>query len=329
VKIALYTDVLSHRPLDEVLEWLRLDVPEVDEIELGTGGYSSAPHCPLRDVLSNASRRRSWIDAIAAHGFRLAALNVSGNPLHPDPAIARAHDADLRDTIRLAAELGVDRVVAMSGCPGAGPTDRTAPHFSGGGWLPDLERIAEWQWQERVLPYWAEVASFARDEFPDLRICLELHPGTFVYNTSTFLRIAEVGQVIAVNLDPSHFFWQSIDPLAVIRALGAKIGYVHGKDTRLNTAQLALNGVLDNRWPDPSEEMPWTFATVGRGHDSAWWSAFLQALTEAGFDGTIGIEHEDPFVKPEPGIVESVRLLASHLPPRTSETARLAQPPAG
>ena len=110
---------------------------------------------------------------------------------------------------------------------------------------------------------------------------------------------------------------------------GAKIGYAHGKDTRLNPAQLALNGVLDNRWPDPSEEMPWTFATVGRGHDSAWWSAFLQALTEVGFDGTIGIEHEDPFVEPEPGIVESVRLLASHPPLRGSEAARLAQPPAG
>jgi sugar phosphate isomerase/epimerase len=135
--------------------------------------------------------------------------------------------------------------------------------------------------------------------------------------------------VIAVNLDPSHFFWQSIDPLAVIRALGPKIGHVHGKDTRLNPARLALNGVLDNRWPEPSEEMPWTFATIGRGHDSAWWSAFLQALTEAEFDGTIGIEHEDPFVGPEPGIIESARFLAAHLPLGKSEAAGLAQPPAG
>jgi sugar phosphate isomerase/epimerase len=329
MKIALFTDVLDHRPLEEILDWLRLEVPEIDEVELGTGGYSSAPHCPLRDLLSDASRRRNWIEAIAGRGFRLAALNVSGNPLHPDPATARAHDTDLRDTIRLAAELGVDRVVAMSGCPGAGPNDRTAPHFSGGGWLPDLERIAEWQWQERVLPYWAEVASFALAEFPGLRICLELHPGTFVYNTSTFLRIAEVGKAMAVNLDPSHFFWQSIDPLAVIAALGAKIGHVHGKDTRLNLASLALNGVLDNRWPEPSEEMPWTFATVGRGHDSDWWSAFLQALSAAEFDGTIGIEHEDPFVEPEPGIVESARFLASRLALPSLETAPLAHPPRG
>ena len=324
MKIALFTDALEDRPLEEILAWLAADVPEVTEVELGTGGYSPAPHCPLRQLLSDASLRRQWQQVIADRGFRLAALNVSGNPLHPDPAAARSHDADLRDTIRLAAELQVDRVVAMSGCPGAGPRDRTAPHFSGGAWLPDLERIAEWQWLERVLPYWDEIAAFAAAEFPALRICLELHPGTFVYNTTTFSRIADVGEAVALNLDPSHFFWQSIDPLAVIGVLGARIAHVHGKDTRLNPDAVALNGILDNRWPQPADEMPWTFATVGRGHEADWWSAFLRALAEADFDGTIGIEHEDPFLGPEEGIIESARFLAAVM---TSAPARAGATP--
>jgi sugar phosphate isomerase/epimerase len=310
MRIALFTDAFADRPLEQVLDWLAADVPEVTEVELGTGGYSGAPHCALRELLSDASLCRKWQQAVADRGFGLRALNVSGNPLHPDPDVARAHDADLRDTIRLAAELQVDRVVAMSGCPGAGPRDRTAPHFSGGGWLPDLERIAEWQWLERVLPYWDEIAALAAAESPALRICLELHPGTYVYNTTTFSRIADVGEAIALNLDPSHFFWQSIDPLAVIGVLGARIAHVHGKDTRLNPHSVALNGILDNRWPEPADEMPWTFATVGRGHDADWWSAFLRALAEADFDETIGIEHEDPFVGPEEGILESARFLA-------------------
>jgi sugar phosphate isomerase/epimerase len=314
MRIALFTDAMGDRPLEEILAWLVADVPEVTEVELGTGGYSSAPHCPLRQLLSDASLRRKWHQVFADRGFRIRALNVSGNPLHPDPDAAHAHDADLRDTIRLAAELHVDRVVAMSGCPGAGPRDRTAPHFSGGGWLPDLERIAEWQWLERVLPYWAEIAAFAAAESPALRICLELHPGTFVYNTSTFSRIAGLSEAIALNLDPSHFFWQSIDPLAVIGVLGARIGHVHGKDTRLNARGLALNGILDNRWPEPADEMPWTFAAVGRGHDADWWSAFLGALAEADFDGTIAIEHEDPFLGPEEGILESAHFLAALMP---------------
>jgi sugar phosphate isomerase/epimerase len=314
MRIALFTDAMEDRPLEEILAWLAADVPEITEVEVGTGGYSRAPHCPLPQLLADVSLRRDWQQAIADRGFRLRALNVSGNPLHPDPDVARAHDADLRDTIRLAAELHVDRVVAMSGCPGAGPRDRTAPHFSGGGWLPDLEGIAEWQWVERVLPYWDEIAAFAAGESPALRICLELHPGTFVYNTDTFSRIADVGEAIALNLDPSHFFWQSIDPLAVIGALGARIGHVHGKDTRLNAGGLALNGILDNRWPEPADEMPWTFAAVGRGHDADWWSAFLRALAEADFDGTIAIEHEDPFLGAVEGILESARFLAALLP---------------
>src|SRR5438876_153955 len=101
-------------------------------------------------------------------------------PLHPNPEIAARHDADLRQAIRLAAELGVDRIVAMSGCPGAAPADRSAPHFSAGGWLPDLERIAEWQWRERVAPYWLEISEFARREHASSLICFGLHSGTHV-----------------------------------------------------------------------------------------------------------------------------------------------------
>jgi sugar phosphate isomerase/epimerase len=313
LRLALFTDAFGDRPLEDALGWLQAVVPEISEVEIGTGGYSQAPHCPLRVLLADRSRLEAWRETIAARGFGLAALNVSGNPLHPDPAVARAHDSDLRDTIRLATLLGVDRLVAMSGCPTAGPNGGAAPHFSGGGWLPDLERIAEWQWLERVRPYWAEVAEFAAAEYPELQICFELHPGAYVYNTATFLALAALGENIYLNLDPSHFFWQSIDPLAVIEALGPRVAHVHAKDTRFNPTSLALNGLLDNRWPDPADEMPWTFATVGRGHSESWWQTFIAALRGAGYDGAIGIEHEDPFVSAEAGVAESARLLAAQL----------------
>jgi sugar phosphate isomerase/epimerase len=313
MRLALCTDAFPARPLEDILDWLEATVPEVSEVEIGTGGYSQAPHCPLRALLSDRSRLTAWREAITERGFAIAALNVSGNPLHPDPVMAGEHDSDLRDTIRLAALVGVDRIVAMSGCPGAGPDGGAAPHFSGGGWLPDLEGIADWQWRERVLPYWEDIVEIARAEHPDLEICLELHPGTYVYNTTTFLGLAALGENIAVNLDPSHFVWQSIDVLAVIDALGSRIGHVHAKDTRFNPASLALNGLLDNRWPDPAEEMPWTFATVGRGQSEAWWQAFVNALSDAHYEGAIGIEHEDPFVSAETGIAESARFLTAHL----------------
>lgn len=310
LRIGLLTDAMPERTLDEVVEWVaRTGV--IQDLELGVGGYSPAPHCDAAELLGKSSALKAWRQPLTDAGIGISALNVSGNPLHPNPEIASRHDSALRQAIRLAGELGVDRLVAMSGCPGASPSDRAAPHFCGGGWLPDLERIADWQWRERVAPYWIEISALARREQPRLQICFELHPGTFVYNFETFSRLRQLGSNLGVNLDPSHFFWQSIDPLAMIGALGDRIGHVHGKDTILHQHRLALNGMLDSRWPDPPDQMPWNFATVGRGHDEEWWRQFAGMLQDGGFSGTISIEYEDPFVPVEESILESARLLAA------------------
>jgi sugar phosphate isomerase/epimerase len=310
MKIALFTDALADSGLIEVLEWLGEHAPGVRELELGTGGYSPSPHCDLHDLVENEASRRRWVDAIESHGFAIAALNVSGNPLHPDRELAAQHDAALRATLRLAEELGVSRVVAMSGCPGAAGT----PIFSGGGWLPDLEGIAARQWDEIVAPYWRDLLGEALRETPDVTICLELHPGTFVYNTATFAAMAELGANVAVNLDPSHFFWQSIDPFAVIEELGARIGHAHAKDVVVIERNRALNGVLDNRWPGEPSEMPWNFATVGQSHDAAWWASFASALDSAKADvPTLSIEIEDPFVPSKESILRSVAVLEDAL----------------
>ncbi|HYR50888.1 MAG TPA: sugar phosphate isomerase/epimerase [Candidatus Eisenbacteria bacterium] len=308
IRIGLLTDAMPDRSFEEVAGW-SARTGLIQDLEIGVGGYSGAPHCDLDELMDNARARRQWQAVLDHAGLSLSALNVSGNPLHPDPAIAQRHDTDLRKAIRLAAVLGVNRVVAMSGCPGADASDRFAPNFSGGGWLPDLEGIADWQWRERVAPYWAEISDFARTEHPQLMICFELHPGTFVFNYETFERVRQLGSNLGVNLDPSHFFWQSIDPLAIVQALGDRIGHVHGKDTTLHEQRLALNGILDNRWPNPPDDMPWNFATVGRGHDEEWWSRFVGLLRDQEFSGTISIEYEDPFVPVDESVLESARLL--------------------
>ena len=301
---------MPDRSLEEVANWAAR-TGLVQDLEIGVGGYSGAPHCNAAELLANPRTLRQWQAIVDHAGLGISALNVSGNPLHPNPEIAQRHGDDLRAAIRLAAALGVNRIVAMSGCPGAAAADRSAPHFSGGGWLPDLEQIAEWQWRERVAPYWTEVAAFAHSEHPNLMVCFELHPGTYVYNFETFKRVQELGPNLGVNLDPSHFFWQSMDPLALVEAIGDRIGHAHGKDTTLHAERLALNGMLDCRWPNPPDEMPWNFATVGRGHDKEWWAKFVGLLRDKGFSGTISIEYEDPFVLVEESILESARFLSS------------------
>ena len=290
------------------MDWLLQNAPQVSDLELGAGGYAPTAHCDTHVLLRDPGARKAWQLEIESRNLRVAALNVWGNPLHPDESVGRKHDSDLRDTIRLAAMLGVDRVVALAGCPPGAEHDE-APHFAGGGWLPYLESIHDRQWARWVEPYWSAIAEFAAAEHPQLLVCLELHPGTVVYNLETFDRIAALGDSIAANIDPSHFLWMQMDPLAVVREIGDRAGHCHGKDVVFQARHLALNGLLDRRWPKPPEQMPWNFATVGRGRNAAWWRELVAALTAYTRVQTIAIEHEDPFVPAEEGIVEASRVL--------------------
>ena len=289
----LFTDGLAHLPLSQAVAWCA--ARGIVDLELGVGGYSPAPH-----LVDGAA------ETIAGGGCRIAALNASGNPLHPDPDVARDHDGALRTAVALAARLGVDRVVAMSGCPGSG----ARPVFAGGAWLPDMEGLWQQQWVA-IAEYWRELSGWAADEAPGVRICLELHPGTSIYNPASFALLrALVGDNIGVNLDPSHFWWQGIDPVAAIGALGASIGFAHGKDTLLHPGLIATNGVFDFAWPEREpENLPWHFSAVGGGHPLAEWERLLGALRAAGYDGVVSIEHEDPLLTPEEGIETSLDAL--------------------
>ena len=310
-RLAVVAEAFLDRSLTELMDWLSASAPEVTALELGSGGYAPHPHCDPALLLGDPVARERWTEAIDSRGFVVAALNAWGNPLHPDPAIAGEHDAALRETIRLAAQLNVDRVVALAGCPGATPGD-TTPHFAAGGWLPYLEGIHSRQWEQAVAPYWERISSFARAEHPRLRICLELHPGTAVYNVETFQRLAELGDNLAANIDPSHFFWQQMDTEAVIAALGTRVAHMHAKDVSFNPRVLATAGLLDHRWPGPTAEVPWKFSTVGDGHDGEWWGRFM-ALAEGTAVTAVAIEHEDPDVPPEEGVPAAARVLSPAL----------------
>lgn len=301
VRLGLVTEAFGDTSLADVLTMLASNAPSVTELELGSGGYAPTRHCDRAALLRDSGARQRWLSAIEERGFRVAALNAWGNPLHPDPAVARAHDRDLRDTIRLAAELGVDRVLALAGCSG-----HVRPRFAAGGWLPYLEGEYDRQWSEAGEPYWSELSAFARAQHPDLLLCIELHPGTLVYNSTTFERLAACGPNLAANVDPSHLFWMGMDPLAVVPHL-SRVGYAHLKDVVFDEWRLALDGLLDHRWPHA--DASWRFATVGHGHDVGWWRAFVTALAEQGVEH-VAIEHEDPLLPAERGIAEAADLLA-------------------
>jgi sugar phosphate isomerase/epimerase len=304
VRVGLLTDGLAHLDLSQVLDWCARR--GIAELEFGVGGYSPAPHLDAARLLDEPRERDEFQSRIEAAGAHVIALNASGNPLHPDSSLAKAHDEALRSALRLAPELGVKRVVAMSGCPGA-PGAGAWPIFAGGAWLPDMEGLAQWQWPERIMPYWQELSAWAQGEAPGVLICLELHPGTSVYNAESYRRLREATHDnIRVNLDPSHFWWQGIDPQRTAVELGDAVAFVHGKDTLIHPDRVALHGVLDFRWPSSAEEMPWHFCVVGEGRPEDEWAALLRTLIDTGYDGAISIEHEDPRYDAEAGIERSL-----------------------
>jgi sugar phosphate isomerase/epimerase len=314
--LAVLTDSLENLSIAEAARWCA--DRGVAGLELGVGGYSPAPHLDRDRLLAGATAREGLLRLLSEAGVALVALNASGNPLHPDPGVASAHERALRDAIILAHQLGVTRVVAMSGCPGGpgsaaghanGDGERAGswPVFAGGAWLPDMEGLWPAQFEHSIAPFWRALSAWAEYAAPGVRICLELHPGTSIYNAESFTRLREVtGDNVAVNLDPSHFWWQGIDPLATIDRLGDAIGFVHGKDTLLHPDRIALHGVLDFRWPADADAMPWHFCAVGAGRPPDEWAALLRALREHGYDGPISIEHEDPNLDPPAGIEASI-----------------------
>ncbi|MDQ6841968.1 MAG: sugar phosphate isomerase/epimerase [Actinomycetota bacterium] len=307
MRIALLTDALESWRQDEAFAWCA--ARGITALELGVGGYSPAPHVDLERLLASEPARAALTEGLDERGLEVVALNASGNPLHPDAAIARAHDRALRDALELAAALEIPRVVAMSGCPG-GPGGGAWPVFAGGAWLPDMEGLFETQWLSAIEPYWRELSAWAADRAPGVDICLELHPGTSIYNLASFELLASVThENVRVNLDPSHFWWQGIDPITTIRALGDRIGFVHGKDTLIHPDRVALHGVLDFRWPADADTMPWHFCAVGRGRPIAEWRRLIEALEAAGYGGPVSIEHEDPSLSPEAGIETSLEAL--------------------
>ncbi|MBN4070033.1 TIM barrel protein, partial [bacterium AH-315-G05] len=142
------------------------------------------------------------------------------------------------------------------------------------------------------------------------QIALEMHPGFCVYNPETLLRLrSEVGDIIGANLDPSHLFWQGIDPVAAIKKLGSAIYFVHAKDTKIDKKNTDINGVLDIKHYADEINRSWVFRTVGYGHDAQVWKDIISTLRLVGYDDVISIEHEDSLMSVDEGLQKAIKFL--------------------
>lgn len=307
MKLGLFTVPLADRSLSEALAYARSLGCEA--VELGAGGYPGRGHCDPGRLLADSTALEEFQRTVRESSLEISALSCHGNPLHPSEDVARACDEDFCNTVRLAADLGVGTVISFAGCPGDSEKSER-PNWVTCAWPPDFQEILEWQWSEKVAPYWRGAAGFARER--GVKVAIEPHPGFVVYNAETFRRLRDlVGDTVGVNLDPSNLFWQQIDPLASVEELGEAIFHVHAKDTGFTPSLVALNGVLDTKEHATDSGRSWIYTVVGRGHGEEFWRAFVKKLREVGYDGALSIEHEDLSVDPEEGFREAADLLGA------------------
>jgi len=311
MKLGVFTVLYQQAPFEEALD--RLQHLGVEAVEIGTGNYPGSAHCDPDALLADAQGVATFRKSIESRGMIISALSQHGNPLHPQPEIAAAAHQTWRKTVQLAEQLEVPVVNAFSGCPGDSEGSRF-PNWVTCPWPDDFLQILDWQWNEKVVPYWSAEAAFAQEH--GVRIGFEMHPGFVVYNTQTLLKLRSAcGDAVGANLDPSHLFWQGMDPVEVIKILGHEdaIFHLHAKDTQIDRRNTAVNGVLDTTRYGELLDRSWVFRTVGYGQGEKVWRDIVSALRASGYDYVLSIEHEDGYMSVDEGLRRGVELLKSIL----------------
>ena len=305
MKIGVFTVLFGDKPFEETLDYVKS--LGLEAVELGTGAYPGDGHCKPAELLGDEKKLKAFREAIERRGLTISALSCHGNPIHPDAKLAKDHDAVFRKTVELAAKLGVQQVITFSGCPGGDP-DAKQPNWITSSWPPEYPQMLEWQWKERVVPYWKDTAGFLKQH--GVRVAIEMHPNFTVYNPDSMLRLADVARgTIGCNFDPSHMFWQQVDVPTAIRALGDLIYHVHAKDCKIDRQNTALNGVLDTKKYTEEIRRSWIFRTVGYGNPESVWRDLVSSLRLVGYDHVISIEHEDSLMTGDEGLKKAIEVL--------------------
>jgi sugar phosphate isomerase/epimerase len=305
MRIGVFTALWANLSFEEALD--KAVDAGVTAVEIGAGGYPGKPHCPVDELLESEERRAEYLDAIGSRNLILSALSIHNNPIHPDGETAKEADATFRQAIQLAEKLGVPNINTFPGLPAGSPED-SMPNWVTCPWPPHFLEILDYQWNKVAIPYWKEAGKFAEDH--GVKVAFEMHPGMLVYNVQTLLRLREaVGPVLGCNFDPSHLWWNGVDPVVAIRVLGDAIFHVHGKDVFVDHYNIQVNGCNDHQ---PYGEIPkrsWTFRSIGYGHDVKDWKDIISALRMVGYDYVISIEHEDALMSTDEGLSKGAAVL--------------------
>lgn len=312
MKIGIFTALFGDKSLEEALDIIQAE--GIEAVEFGAGAYPGAAHLghthqAVETLINDKGARDRLVHEVEKRGLTISAISCHGNPLHPNPAVAEDHHKAFVNSVKLSSALGVGYVNGFSGCPGDGPEAKN-PNWVTCAWPDEYRDILEYQWKEVAIPYWTEQAKLLKEH--NVKFCIEMHPGFICYSNDTLLKLRNaVGDTIGANFDPSHLWWQGIDPIAAVRELGAEgaLYHVHAKDTRIDPYNSGRNGNLDTKSYGDILGRSWVFRSVGYGHGIEWWKDFCSNLRMVGYDYVLSIEHEDGLMSPIEGLRKAVSVL--------------------
>ncbi|MDU0358906.1 sugar phosphate isomerase/epimerase [Rhizobium sp. 25PS6] len=253
MKIGFYTSTFNDRPLEEVVDFAAS--VGFDAIEIDVGGHIKTP-----------DRVGAAVALARSRGLFVSSITYFGNQLDAD----RAKRTALRErTAEFASAIGQAGVPIFVIFPGRDDTASDEANYD------DFADFAN--------GLIAETQSYG------LTFAIENWPGpkdNFIGTTprgwqELFQRIGDPR--FGLEFDPSHLIRIGVDPYQAMEAVKDRIAILHAKDTAIDPQSLQAVGYHGKGW--------WQYKLPGLGLID--WPRFLRQASEAGFDGTLSIEHED------------------------------------
>lgn len=302
MQLGFLTACLPQLPLERIVPWAAEQGFETLEV-------AAWPYDSTRDYQASHVRAEAFTPDDAArvrdlfdmHGLRISAMAYYDNNLHPDLGQREAHLAHVRKVIDAAEKLGVGLVGTFVG---------------GHDGTPDaiLKEIGE---------TFRPLVQYAEDK--GVRLMIENcpmdnwvtfgRPGNYAYSPELWDALFnEVpSESFGLNFDPSHLFWLGIDHERAVREYAPRIFHAHAKDTEILPEGRYRYGTLwQQLGADPWKSGSWRYRMPGKGQID--WGTFVRTLREAGYDGVLSIEHEDPeYEGSEADVKEGLRLGREHL----------------
>jgi sugar phosphate isomerase/epimerase len=213
--------------------------------------------------------------------------------LRGDPEAKRAWAIEsMKRAARTAANLGVDTVCGFTGSP--------IWHMLYG--FPPVSPKMIDEGFRRFAELWNPIL----DEFGrcGVKFALEVHPTEIAFDSVTARRALDAlggRKEFGFNFDPSHLYWQGVDPAKFISEFGDRIYHVHVKDAIVTLD--GRSGILSSHLDFGAAGRGWDFRSPGRGKVD--FEAIIRELNRAGYGGPLSVEWEDSGMDREHGAREA------------------------